>query len=141
MVEQTGFIFDESVQEAITAIKTRKAQWVICQIPDGKDSGCVLSCEPYIGTGDNEADFEAFIAAMPEDKPRWAVYALNFVHKEVNKTVIALIRYIPEGTDSRSKFAYAHNQAKMSAKVNPKKQIFVSDKCDVTREKFIEECT
>ena len=88
------------MEAAIAAVWSRKAKWVLCQIPDGKDSGCALSCEPYVGTGDKEADFAAFVEAVPEDKPRWGIYALNYVHKDVNKTQIVLMKYIPDGTPS-----------------------------------------
>ena len=48
--------------------------------------------------------------------------------------------YVPEGTNSRMKFAYANGKSKFSSKlVRNNKALRLSEKADITRAKFIDE--
>ena len=92
------------------------------------------------GENESEADFKAFVDGLPDGDARWAVYDLNFMKNGVNNSKIVSLLWVPEGTDSRMKFAYANSKAKFNDNLKiANKSLRLSDKDDITRAKFIDE--
>ena len=88
-------MFTEAAMQALTGFSTRKVKWAILRVPQGKDSGCDLEKVGY-STGNDDADFRAFAAAVPESEPRWLVYDLHFMKRDINNNKIVFIQYVPD---------------------------------------------
>ena len=69
--------FDEAALTALSGISNRTTKWAILRIPEGQESGCTLEASGA-STGNEEADFAAFRAAVPQDQCRYAVYDLCY---------------------------------------------------------------
>ena len=131
---------DQAAIDALAGLSKRTVKWVVLKIPDGADSECVLEAQGA-PTGDHEADFNAFTAAVPADKCRWLVYDLEFEKGGVLNTKIMFVGYVPDAcTKMAEKFPYAQHKDTIKSKVAQiNKDLQVNDHCDLTRAKFIDE--
>lgn len=133
---------DQGAIDALTGLSQRKIKWAVLAIPDGKDSECVLESSGVASDPKNEeADFAAFTAAVPQDKCRWLVYDLGFEKNGVNNNKIVFIGYVPDAcTKMAQKFPYAQHKDDIKGKcAQINKDVQVNDHDDLTYAKMVDE--
>ena len=135
-----SFEFEAEVNECFAKVNKEEYKWVILMLKEGTDNVVTFAVPPHEKTGDEQADFDAFKAAMPEDQPRWVFYNLHFEKGGVDNHKILFINYVPDDcTSMKAKFPYAQNKEVVAKKLNCNKEIGVNDKADLTRDKLIDE--
>ena len=131
---------DEAAVTALTGLSKRTVKWVVLRIPEGQDSSCAL--EASGAPSDNEeADFDAFKAAVPQDQCRWLVYDLGFQKNGVNNSKIIFGGYVPDAcTKMAEKFPYAQHKDDIKAKcAQVNKDLQINDHDDLSYAKFVDE--
>ena len=131
---------EEAALTALQGISKRTTKWAVLRIPEGQDSACVLEASGA-PTGNEEADFDAFRAAVPQDQCRWLVYDLGFQKNGVNNNKIVFVGYVPDAcTKMAEKFPYAQHKDDVKSKcAQINKDLQVNDHDDLTYAKFVDE--
>ena len=99
---------EPAAKAAIHDVSKRATKWVVLRIAEGEEPKCVLEASGA-STNNEEADFEAFRAAVPKDQCRYAVYDLGFQKNGTNFNKLVFVGYAPDAcTKMVEKFTYAN---------------------------------
>ena len=118
---------------AFSDINKRSARFLVAQISDDATSVNLAA------RGERDATFDDFIAAIPNDEPRYGVFDLEFQTDDgrlVNKMVF--VTYVPDTCSKMAlKFNYANCKDTIKNKCSPvAKEIQVNDRADLTFNEF-----
>ena len=117
MVSSNTFSYKDGVLDKMRALVGRSVCWVVLRIAEGGDSECDM-VDSGVTTGNDDQDFEAMAAVVPDDQPRWILIDFHYEKGGVNNNKVVFIAYTPDAcTKVSDKFAYANNKEKVKSQV------------------------
>lgn len=113
---QASLVLDDAIAETFNGLRMKRThRFIIVAISDDGTRASVES------SGERSATFADFKAKMPTDKPRYAIFDLEFQTKDGRaESKLLFIMYSPDAcTKGPVRFLYAQNKDAIKAKMSP----------------------
>ena len=130
----TGIVLQDNVVSEFNSVKlTHKYKYIIYRITEDLKE---VAVEKMAG---KDRKYDDFIADLPKDEARYAVYDLEYDTKDGKRTKLVFILWTPDNCNIKSKMLYSATKATMkNALVGISAEIQATDAQEISMEAIME---